>query len=102
MIRRPPRSTLFPYTTLFRSVAEHEPVRDGEPVGHPAVVLGAGRPALRPEEVLVHERLAVAPAGHARKDARTRADRKSARLNSSYAQISYAAFCFKKKKKPEI
>src|SRR2546426_3515022 len=72
MIRRPPRSTLFPYTTLFRSV------RDGRQ--HSAA---AG--------VLVHrERLAVAAAAR---------DRKSTRLNSSHLVISYAVFCLKKKKK---
>src|SRR3712207_7990567 len=71
MIRRPPRSTLFPYTTLFRSVDEH---RDDE----------------RDEE-----RRQVAHDGDAG-DAR---DRKSTRLNSSHANISYAVFCLKKKKK---
>src|SRR3712207_7756273 len=94
MIRRPPRSTLFPYTTLFRSL-------DGdvraEPAGHvdPA---GAARPRLRGhgDEVLralrVHRRGRV-PAG-----AVGRRDRKSTRLNSSHANISYAVFCLKKKK----
>src|SRR5688572_32415175 len=71
MIRRPPRSTLFPYTTLFRS-------------GHP-VVGQAG-----------HERR-VAHGEHAVLDAV--GDRKSTRLNSSHSQISYAVFCLKKKKK---
>src|SRR3712207_7070037 len=73
MIRRPPRSTLFPYTTLFRSlvhdVAEHEE-------GLPRVDLGAGEGADVPPEP----------------------DRKSTRLNSSHANISYAVFCLKKKK----
>src|SRR2546430_16386459 len=78
MIRRPPRSTLFPYTTLFRSVGE----------------MGAGRgPAQgrserdRPVQ-LVH-------VDHAVED---KIDRKSTRLNSSHSQISYAVFCLKKKK----
>src|SRR2546430_6977906 len=72
MIRRPPRSTLFPYTTLFRSV---------EPTG---------RQGAKPED-----------AGHAKQDERWerhRSDRKSTRLNSSHSQISYAVFCLKKKK----
>src|SRR2546427_5653440 len=79
MIRRPPRSTLFPYTTLFRSrdVRAAHPVGAGEPVhldlGHRGAV----------GEVL--ERLALQ-------------DRKSTRLNSSHSQISYAVFCLKKKK----
>src|SRR5689334_24558335 len=69
MIRRPPRSTLFPYTTLFRSARLH---RDRE--RHP----GAQRT------------LVPAPLGH-------REDRKSTRLNSSHSSISYAVFCLKKK-----
>src|SRR5688572_31701554 len=70
MIRRPPRSTLFPYTTLFRSG------QVGQPLG-----LGAAR-------LLRDQRLR--PAQKAR-------DRKSTRLNSSHSQISYAVFCLKKK-----
>src|SRR2546430_12570928 len=83
MIRRPPRSTLFPYTTLFRSRRrrgrgdpEHEPLarrlldaEDGDGQDHPGLA----------------------------EDAR-RGDRKSTRLNSSHSQISYAVFCLKKKK----
>src|SRR5206468_7224913 len=81
MIRRPPRSTLFPYTTLFRSLARVE----GEPDGNQAErarVLG-----------LVRER----DARRARLDAPDARDRKSTRLNSSHDQISYAVFCLKKK-----
>src|SRR5258707_7728885 len=74
MIRRPPRSTLFPYTTLFRSAMRH------------ACITAA----------CVHVRAAVA--GLPDMDAR---DRKSTRLNSSHANISYAVFCLKKKKKNE-
>src|SRR3712207_8442169 len=78
MIRRPPRSTLFPYTTLFRSDDEEERPAEEEPGGR---VVG-----LAQENVL--------PAG-----ARTSSpDRKSTRLNSSHANISYAVFCLKKKK----
>src|SRR2546427_7716514 len=74
MIRRPPRSTLFPYTTLFRSErADEQPEVAAERVVQPA----AGP---RPER-------------HAQ-----RRDRKSTRLNSSHSQISYAVFCLKKKK----
>src|SRR3712207_7340064 len=82
MIRRPPRSTLFPYPTLFRSV-----VAPGRRVQDRA---GVRRDV---------ERLA-----HARADdvALGRADRKSTRLNSSHANISYAVFCLKKKKKPKM
>src|SRR2546422_5231144 len=83
MIRRPPRSTLFPYTTLFRSLGfaddqgEHPPIRD-----HPA--------DLRPHDL---SGLSGRVAG-----AQHRGDRKSTRLNSSHGYISYAVFCLKKKK----
>src|SRR5256884_4962681 len=70
MIRRPPRSTLFPYTTLFRSAPPSLPLRAH---GHAAAVRVA---CLRP----------------------ARGDRKSTRLNSSHGYISYAVFCLKKKK----
>src|SRR5438270_7679732 len=72
MIRRPPRSTLFPYTTLFRSA------QGGE------ATTGIAR---------IRDGMAAAEA------AGTRLDRKSTRLNSSHSQISYAVFCLKKKKK---
>src|SRR2546427_9561472 len=72
MIRRPPRSTLFPYTTLFRSG-------------------GAGSLEKRPTRSSM--------ARCASRHARTRGDRKSTRLNSSHSQISYAVFCLKKKNK---
>src|SRR2546430_8122960 len=82
MIRRPPRSTLFPYTTLFRSTFE---VR---------VTLVQHRDAQRAEMVgNVGELVARPPSRHAERD------RKSTRLNSSHSQISYAVFCLKKKKK---
>src|SRR5690349_23999064 len=80
LIRRPPRSTLFPYTTLFRSV-----ILAGTTAGHgPA----RGRPWRR-------------AARRSRTAARPR-DRKSTRLNSSHVEISYAVFCLKKKKKNRI
>src|SRR5690554_7177045 len=95
MLRRPPRSTLFPYTTLFRS--EH-----GE-VGH-------GRPAAddeRPDKAkrALRERFAThRPEKEVQRTGRARAgesgeDRKSTRLNSSHVRISYAVFCLKKKNK---
>src|SRR5256885_11845695 len=99
MIRRPPRSTLFPYTTLFRS----RPYRGelGRSHGDLGWLLrGAGRlpeaEAHYRESVKVLEQLAA----EAPKDLRYReADRKSTRLNSSHLVISYAVFCLKKKNK---
>src|SRR2546427_1514498 len=77
MIRRPPRSTLFPYTTLFRSGR-------GKP---------AGRCAAWPDQAGEEGEAA------GRRRHRAARDRKSTRLNSSHSQISYAVFCLKKKKK---
>src|SRR5689334_23622225 len=83
MLRRPPRSTLFPYTTLFRSV-EHDGVVD-----RPAVLLAShGLVDLAREQHVAH----------ARRDRGGEVDRKSTRLNSSHSSISYAVFCLKKKK----
>src|SRR3712207_7076120 len=92
MIRRPPRSTLFPYTTLFRSLVLA--------VAAAAVGLLRARPALDDRV----DRLEVARVrGQRDRDlpggGDTDADRKSTRLNSSHANISYAVFCLKKKKK---
>src|SRR5437660_9589657 len=88
MLRRPPRSTLFPYTTLFRSPDErlrwddlHRPGRHRE-----------GQAGRRGGEALRARRIA----GRGREP--DRADRKSTRLNSSHVAISYAVFCLKKKK----
>src|SRR3712207_7686007 len=85
MIRRPPRSTLFPYTTLFRS-------RAGE--GVDCARRGGGRGHLH-----LHALDGPAPDEHGRSRQRLHAarDRKSTRLNSSHANISYAVFCLKKK-----
>src|SRR3712207_7105737 len=102
MIRRPPRSTLFPYTTLFRSRLDAQPVagqhdgaggvledREGEHAEEVLHAVGAP-PVVRLDDHLGvgggGERVAVAPQ-----------DRKSTRLNSSHANISYAVFCLKKK-----
>src|SRR5688572_32551007 len=94
MIRRPPRSTLFPYTTLFRS-----PIAPAR-----RLVLHAGCAELPGSDDALRAR-AVAPRvlrglGDARiRPGSERGDRKSTRLNSSHSQISYAVFCLKKKKK---
>src|SRR2546430_6593711 len=92
MIRRPPRSTLFPYTTLFRSL--HHGGRDLTR-GHLAEQAVSHR-----TRAGLHPRTSV-PIPHrwAARSPRRRADRKSTRLNSSHSQISYAVFCLKKKKK---
>src|SRR5256885_11413838 len=87
MIRRPPRSTLFPYTTLFRSHLQLRHAR-GNSLGH-AVAHLFHRPLQRLAEG-EHVRRAVAFDHDA--------DRKSTRLNSSHLVISYAVFCLKKKK----
>src|SRR2546426_5632695 len=94
MIRRPPRSTLFPYTTLFRSLA---------------VALRRGPRAIPTAHALVRDLLGAAEHAHARGVILRRivpptlmldltGDRKSTRLNSSHLVISYAVFCLKKKK----
>src|SRR5687768_18597838 len=88
MIRRPPRSTLFPYTTLFRSVNRAAPSRDEH-----TLVIGAG-----PIGLSVIEFLKLAGARITVLDLNEK-DRKSTRLNSSHGYISYAVFCLKKKKK---
>src|SRR5688572_31998020 len=88
MIRRPPRSTLFPYTTLFRSSFQSG-ARD------PSGASGCGRD-YRPEDI---HTAAQQERGWG---FRTDRDRKSTRLNSSHSQISYAVFCLKKKKKKNI
>src|SRR3712207_7003232 len=89
MIRRPPRSTLFPYTTLFRSVLDH--AREGGPVGLQHRVLLVPLVQRHGAVVGVDGRLdRVADV--------VELDRKSTRLNSSHANISYAVFCLKKKK----
>src|SRR5258708_10093975 len=83
MIRRPPRSTLFPYTTLFRSLLKYEASRGFfvAPSAFPFALVGATVQPMRKG---------------------TLRDRKSTRLNSSHQIISYAVFCLKKKKKKNI
>src|SRR5690349_23877419 len=90
MIRPPPRSTLFPYTTLFRSVAQALPVP--RPRAGPAVEL------LGVEQRHHREAAGRGVDGPLHRVAGLR-DRKSTRLNSSHVEISYAVFCLKKKKK---
>src|SRR5258707_9292578 len=80
MIRRPPRSTLFPYTTLFRS-DQHSATKATSATGG----TGTARESLNSRVMFC--------------DSRAVPDRKSTRLNSSHANISYAVFCLKKKKK---
>src|SRR3712207_6937502 len=94
MIRRPPRSTLFPYTTLFRSLPQQRErpvvVRAGE--GLDLVQVGGQVAGQHVADDVVAEGLAPGQQG----------DRKSTRLNSSHANISYAVFCLKKKKHLEL
>src|SRR2546422_6545242 len=89
MIRRPPRSTLFPYTTLFRSVLP------GFVDSHTHVAFAGWREAEFEKRLAGASYLEIAAAGASR----TQPDRKSTRLNSSHGYISYAVFCLKKKKK---
>src|SRR3712207_7060693 len=96
MIRRPPRSTLFPYTTLFRSVS---PLLASDLAGAPpAFVLCAEFDPLTDEGLAYADRLREAGV-EVRTSVYEGIDRKSTRLNSSHANISYAVFCLKKKKK---
>src|SRR5947209_9012432 len=97
MIRRPPRSTLFPYTTLFRSLERRG--RD-QRLELPFLESGLGVEALFLGEAAVVRRHLVRaqPLGEMQRQP-LRQDRKSTRLNSSHANISYAVFCLKKKKK---
>src|SRR5688572_32516700 len=85
MIRRPPRSTLFPYTTLFRS-------------GSKPSSANAGSSALATEDSDIEMNVTATHDAACRTRVMT-IDRKSTRLNSSHSQISYAVFCLKKKKK---
>src|SRR3712207_7786704 len=97
MIRRPPRSTLFPYTTLFRS-ERHERGGRGD--------AGQGRARIRGRAGLQHHgRGSRGDRGERERHlrpGRVLGDRKSTRLNSSHANISYAVFCLKKKKKTTL
>src|SRR2546422_5964133 len=94
MIRRPPRSTLFPYTTLFRSVLVPLRIRQGSA----PVRTGSYRLLLLPGAELTEVYISLARAGPDGLP-KTLIDRKSTRLNSSHGYISYAVFCLKKKKR---
>src|SRR3712207_7520672 len=100
MIRRPPRSTLFPYTTLFRSrtgvvfrSTDYPNMRINQLLLAPYF-----GPGLLPHEQTLWIDELVVGKGRTDPDPRRGADRKSTRLNSSHANISYAVFCLKKKK----
>src|SRR2546429_2785417 len=86
MIRRPPRSTLFPYTTLFRSLPGARPKHDRGHFREPDRTIRSCGISRAKQELAVKLRNGVR-------------DRKSTRLNSSHGYISYAVFCLKKKKK---
>src|SRR5687768_17646652 len=92
MIPPPPRSTLFPYTTLFRSHSSRAPAPGGWRRERPDV--GRASDALSLEQ--------LRPSRRNRLVAHGLADRKSTRLNSSHGYISYAVFCLKKKKKKRL
>src|SRR5437762_10002658 len=97
MLRRPPSSTLFPYTTLFRSTAEEVRVRQGRAL-HPREAVGIGhrldRQGSDSRDQFVVDRVGLGQELGRRSVLR---DRKSTRLNSSHRCISYAVFCLKKK-----
>src|SRR2546430_13054671 len=93
MIRRPPRSTLFPYTTLFRSLRQGARIPrhsrpNPEPGGHMPVETASSFARVIQDHLELKER----------NDDAVSTDRKSTRLNSSHSQISYAVFCLQKKK----
>src|SRR5256886_9703699 len=97
MIRRPPRSTLFPYTTLFRSVVD----LDGGAEARAAVRRSLCVDVVVPGQALVGDvdEVRIRRVGDDEAEGRrAERDRKSTRLNSSHSQISYAVFCLKKKK----
>src|SRR2546427_5798071 len=91
MIRRPPRSTLFPYTTLFRS-PQNMPSRMSRSIKEASFHYPLGRLLFETGQYGAQNPVRFIPI-------RSFGDRKSTRLNSSHSQISYAVFCLKKKKK---
>src|SRR2546427_7062542 len=95
MIRRPPRSTLFPYTTLFRSDPDEPPQEPRLGPTRPRVVGGRARRGPQGDAASRAAHFRPLSPGRIRG---TKGDRKSTRLNSSHSQISYAVFCLKKKK----
>src|SRR4051812_49603857 len=95
MFRRPPRSTLFPYTTLFRSTGR-------PPIFSQGAMWSVNEKNLYQPETLDHLQVKVAEYYGGERFCQRRSDRKSTRLNSSHMSISYAVFCLKKKKKQGI
>src|SRR3712207_7197916 len=94
MIRRPPRSTLFPYTTLFRSLYKEEPQITAVHAGLECGIL---------KEILGDiDMISFGPNMYDVHTPNERVDRKSTRLNSSHANISYAVFCLKKKSQDHL
>src|SRR5438034_8453011 len=100
MLRRPPRSTLFPYTTLFRSVEEYLHLAKRE--RQSAIRVESRAHSLCRTDRLSVDRENLASCHGPWKTSRRAGDRKSTRLNSSHTVISYAVFCLKKKKKRKI
>src|SRR2546430_4473871 len=94
MIRRPPRSTLFPYTTLFRSASSLQVARAFVPAVPEDPAFQGARPAARMPPEPAGETPTLRPHTYIPKT-----DRKSTRLNSSHSQTSYGVFCLEKKKR---
>src|SRR5688572_31114386 len=102
MIRRPPRSTLFPYTTLFRSSGSSIQLTDPGPVAnglHQYTARQTVGTDVSPQSAQTPLTITTSPNTPDLDAASDSGDRKSTRLNSSHSQISYAVFCLKKKKK---
>src|SRR3712207_8664277 len=97
MMRRPPRSTLFPYTTLFRSEGERPVaiVTDRDIIAH-VVAEGRDPTSVTVDDIASQDLVTIGP------DQDINEDRKSTRLNSSHANISYAVFCLKNNKKTPL
>src|SRR5690242_21516591 len=100
MLRRPPRSTLFPYTTLFRSFCFQ--TITGEAHRNDGVVVGPNRAVVVRHWIVSRLALSQSSNSPAAEPIPAHEDRKSTRLNSSHMSISYAVFCLKKKKKNNI
>src|SRR5690348_17366963 len=100
MLRRPPRSTLFPYTTLFRSGSDATAAVHGAPaVGKLDLAVAIVAVGVTLVIVVVERNTGVVTLNQAPAGGVVLGDRKSTRLNSSHPSISYAVFCLKKKKK---
>src|SRR3712207_8814803 len=97
MIRRPPRSTLFPYTTLFRSLPKQRVALRLSLVVYRARDVARFQQTFRPAKLLFGQHKLGGDRSYLREVFYLERDRKSTRLNSSHANISYAVFCLKKK-----